>query len=246
MSNTQNQGDIMESQYNRTLNHFLEVWVIPNTKKRQEAGTLPRPLQLKAALVIFFPDNRENLVKINQEVCALQVKLKDGVSKKAGDSIYEYEIDWSSIPKLPKEYGDCGYIGFIKSPSSNSVHLFFNARYNRAISKHLIIMAKQFFETADYNYQKQSWPPFIDTLFSAAELAVKCILLTGLITDRKSLDNPKGHKKMENVFTAFADLGNIPANEKDAYLKLRKERNAARYMKGRNEYTPSMKQKQKY
>ena len=77
------------------LDQFLELWITPYIIKKQAEGIFPKPLELKVARVIFFPDGRENLVQVNEEACLNRLKLKDNISKEKGEPIYEHEINWS-------------------------------------------------------------------------------------------------------------------------------------------------------
>ena len=57
--------------------NLLDVFVTPEVTRRQERGELPRPLDLRAAQIIFYADGRKPLIRINEEVKAIaKVKLE--------------------------------------------------------------------------------------------------------------------------------------------------------------------------
>jgi hypothetical protein len=213
-----------------TLEQFMELFLLPYIKKRQSEGTMPKPLQLKAARVIFFPDGRDYLVQVNEEVGVVLLKYKDGVNKDVGEPVYEHEVDWSHIPGLPEEYKDCGHITLIVV--NGVMYLSFDAVYNKGVNQKLIATARQFYDTAAYALSKKQWSSFIDNLFSAAELAAKCIVLSSLIPDRKILDD---HNLIQEGFTKFGKNGNVQKDLTKAFHKLRNERVPARYLKGKDD-----------
>jgi hypothetical protein len=159
----------------------------------------------------------------------MMIKIKAGVSKKAGEPIYEHEVDWSDILRLPEEYNDCGYM--ILWYFGDKVLFSFDLRYNMATCRNMNTTARRFQEIALYALSKKYWSPFIDNLFSAAELAAKSIVLTSLETDRKKLEN---HNLVQDRFTKFADWGNVDKDLKSAFHRLRDQRVPARYLKGRD------------
>lgn len=209
------------------LDQFLNLYIKPEIEKRQSIGTLPKPFQLKVARAIFCLGNKEPIIQINDEIGIIEIKLKDGISKKAGEPITDIDIDWGAGLNLPPEYANCGHMTvFI---IGNRIYLSFDFRYNKAVSRNIIATAKQFNDTASDALSKKNYSPFIDNLFSASELAAKCIVLASLATERKMLDN---HSRIQEEFTKLADYVNIQEDLKKAFHKLRAERVPARYLKG--------------
>ena len=93
----------------------MDIWITPEVKRRQEAGKLEVPLNLRAAQVVFCPDTTSTQVRINSEVKAIaQMKLKPGISKKAGEGVFDNEVDGIGHIKLTEEDDpDCGHITLI-------------------------------------------------------------------------------------------------------------------------------------
>ena len=86
------------------LQQFMDLYVTPEMRRRQETGELGKPLYLRAAQIIFFPDGRKPLVRINSEVRAIsKVKLKSGVSKRVGEPIFENEVEGLKEINLTEE-----------------------------------------------------------------------------------------------------------------------------------------------
>jgi uncharacterized protein (UPF0332 family) len=206
----------------------MDLFVTPELQRRQNAGELPKPLDLRVAQIIFYPDGRKPQVRINCEVKAIgKVKLKSGISKKVGEPIYEHEVE--GLEKINLSEGDdpdCGHATLVRV--ENRWIIAFDFRYNKALSKKHIETAQQFFESAEFSFKQKNWSPFIDNLFSAAELSVKAILL--------SMSDPKFRKKathnaIQTRYNRFADLGNVEAVYKNTFNKLSSLRVRARYLK---------------
>jgi uncharacterized protein (UPF0332 family) len=86
--------------------------------------------------------------------------------------------------------------------------------------------ARQFHSAAQYALEHQYMPVFVDTLFSANELAVKALML-GF---RPDLRKSKKHTAVHSAFNQFAGLGNVEKAQKDTYNKLAQMRPITRYL----------------
>lgn len=215
----------------RVFEQFLALFFAPEIKRRQETGELDTPFDLRSAQIIFFPDGRKPHVRINSEVKArLEVKLKPGISKKAGEVIFGHEVEGLKEINLTEEDDpDCGHATLIRTGNSNRWEIAFDFRYNKALSKKHIETAKQFYEAAMFSFNQASWAPFIDNLFSAAELSAKSILLS---MSGSEFRKKASHKAIQIRYNRFADLGNVEAIYSATFNKLSGLRDRARYLKG--------------
>ena len=74
--------------------HFMDIFITPEVMQRQDVGELPRPLDLRAAQIIFYPNGKKPTVRINSEVKVLaKMKLKPGIEKDYGDAVYANDLD---------------------------------------------------------------------------------------------------------------------------------------------------------
>lgn len=207
----------------------MDLWIKPEIAGRQNLGELEKPLALRGAQIIFHGDGRKPEVRINSEVKAIgKVKLKKGIQKKANEPIYENEVEGLDNIYLSKsDDPDCAHATLIRI--SDSWTIAFDFRYNKALSRKHIERARQFFTTAEFSFNQKMLAPCIDNLLSAAELAVKSILLS--IPDPKFYEKAK-HGEIKKRFNRFADLGNIEANQRETYNRLFELRYPARYLRG--------------
>jgi len=207
---------------------FMDLFVIPEVKRRQEIGELEKSLDLRAAQIVFFPDGRKPQVRINSEVKAIgKVKLKPRISKKVGDPIREHEVEGlREITLTEEDDPDCAHATLIRI--SNSWIIAFDFRYNKALSAKHMETAKQFYESAEFAFNQRNWAPFVDNLFSAAELIAKATLL--LMPDSKFRNKAK-HGGIQVRYNRFADLGNVKPVYRKTFNRLSGLRPYARYLR---------------
>lgn len=216
-------------EFGRTLfSQFMNLYIVPEIEKRKQNGKMELPLDLRAAQIIFFPDGRTPEVRINSEVTAIgKVKLKTGVSKKAGEPIFENEVEGlNQIYLTDKDDPDCGHATLVRI--GDCWIIAFDFRYSKGFSQKHIERAREFCQSAELSFTKRLWSPFVDSLFSAAELAAKSVLL--------SLPDPKfrlraTHKSIQMKYNRFAYLGNVKPVYRDTLNKLSGLRDRARYLK---------------
>src|SRR6185436_18074524 len=95
---------------------FMDTFITPEVMRRQESGELPRPLDLRAAQIIFYPDGKKPAIRINSEVKAIgKMKLKPGIEKDYGDAVYENELEGLEELMLTDEDDpDAGHVTILK------------------------------------------------------------------------------------------------------------------------------------
>ena len=209
--------------------HFMDIFITPEVMRRQEAGELPRPLDLQAAQIIFYPDRRKPTVRINSEVKVLaKMKLKPGIEKEYGDSVYANELEGLEELMLTEEDDpDSGHVTMLKF--NGSWIMAFDFIYNKALAKKTINTAKEFIEAAEFSFSHQNWSAFADNLFSAAELLAKATLLA--TWSDPNFREKTNHPAIHSRYNRFASLGNVHPEHALAFNKLAKLRYPARYAK---------------
>src|SRR5262249_48799795 len=134
----------------RVFQQFMDIFVIPEVKRRQAEGDLPTPLPLHSAQIVFFPDGRPPQVRLNSEVKAAgQVRLKSGVTKSQGDPIYSHEVEgFENIQLDEPGFENCGHATLISISGAWSIA--FDFRYNKALSAEHLQVAAEFIDAADH------------------------------------------------------------------------------------------------
>lgn len=213
---------------NRVLQQFMDLYILPEIRHRQELGLMQTPISIQAAQIIFYPDARKPLVRINSEIKAIgQMKLKPRVAKNAGELILDTEVEGLTGIKLSDETeSDCGHATLVRIQDRWTIS--FDFRYNKGFAKKLLAAAQQFLDAAAFSLDKTNWAAFADNLFSASELLAKATLC--LFPDPQ-LAKKASHRSIQMKFNRFADLGNVKVEHKKALNKLSGLRDQARYVK---------------
>jgi uncharacterized protein (UPF0332 family) len=215
--------------YGKVLQQFMDLFILPEIKKREQAGALQTPFTLTAAQIVFFPDGPKPQVRLNCEIKAIgRMKLKAGVAKKAGEPILENEVEGLENIELSDESeADCGHATLVQLHGHWTIA--FDFRYNKGLAKKHIATAYQFLEAAKFSSGQENWSAFVDNLFNCCELLAKATLL--FLPDPKFV-NKTTHKLIQMRFNRFADIGNVKVEYKKALNKLSGMRDKARYLKG--------------
>lgn len=214
---------------NKVFEQFMELFVLPEVKRRQESGELDKPLDLQGAQIIFFPDDRKPQVRINSEVKGVaEAELKPEFSKEAGEDVFQHELEGIRFVNLSEEDDpDCGHATLLRYGDRWSIA--FDFRYNKALSKKHIETAKEFYDSARFSFKSKHWSAFVDSLFSAAELLAKSVLLSA--PDPKFREKAT-HKVIKVRYNQEYQLGNLDDSYREAFNKLSDLRGGARYLKG--------------
>jgi uncharacterized protein (UPF0332 family) len=212
----------------KVLQQFMDLFVIPEQRRREENGLLPKTFELQSAQIIFYPDGRKPLVRLNSEIKAIaQVKLKAGVSKKAGELILDNEVDGMSEIELSEESDlDFGHATLVRL--GNHWTISFDFRYNKTLARKHLTTARQFLDAATFSFNHKNWSAFADNLFSTCELLAKATLL---VFPEPHFAKKATHRSIQMKYNRFADLGNAKIEYKKTLNKLSGLRDKARYLK---------------
>ncbi len=210
----------------KVIENLLLQWILPEIGRRSEKNKIETPLVLRAAQIVFYPDDRPLEIRINEEVRAQAVpKFKPGVEKREGELVYEHELEGLVDLRLTDE--DDPNCAHVTSLLINMVwHLQFDFRYNKPLAQKHVELAQNFLTVAEFALSQGLWRPFVDTLYSAAELTVKAQLL--IMPDPRILKS-KRHAFVQAQFNRFANQGNIETSQKNAFNDLSQSRPKARY-----------------
>jgi len=209
------------------FDRLMEIYILPELRKRG----LPENFDLRAAQIIFPPDRRPLKVRVNDEVKAIaKVRLKKGVTKQKNEQVYEHEVEnLHKISLTDRDDPDCAHVTLIRI--GNEWNIEFDFRFNKNLAQHHIKSAKEFYEAAQFSYQKKYWSAFIDNLFSACELAAKATLLIFPDPRYPKFRKKATHDLIRLRYTKFFDSKWVPPEHKTTFNKLSVLRGPARYLK---------------
>jgi uncharacterized protein (UPF0332 family) len=217
-----------ENPYENTLNHAMSLWFTPEIERRQAAGLIPKPFPFMAAQVIFHPGGTRPEIRLNEEVKAvIDVKYKDGVAINKGDAVLAEHVERFNSMVLPEtEDPDCGHFTTIQL--RGVWYLCFDFVYNKGRARALLSIGREFLSAASGALNRGHMHAFIDTLFSAAEIAANVLLF--VVSPEKNTPYPS-HGAIHSHLNRYAKLGNIDQNRRDSFNKLANLRSKARYGK---------------
>ncbi len=214
----------------KAFDNFFEMYINPEVERRQQEGQLPKPTDLRAAQILFFPDRRPTQVRINSEVKALAERtFKPGVAQRTpGDAVFAHEIESLRVVGLAADDDpNCGHATFIRIGQRWS--WAFDLRYNKGHARKHLAAASEFYQCAEFALNGSNWIAFVENLFSCAELLAKAMVMC--LYDLRIMETAS-HKRIHSQFNLFArpELGNVAEDQRRTFNRLCKLRYATRYL----------------
>lgn len=183
------------------LNQVMELWVGPEIDRRKAEGRLPDDFVLWAAQVLMDVGGSGPVVRLNDEVRAVaQVKTNRPVGR--GELVRSTDVDKIVSIGLTDEDPDSAHVTLWLI--GGSWRIAFDFRYNATRVAEHIERAEEFFAAAQANLEAGRLNACADSMFSAAELAAKAMLLA--VPDEKYLRS-KNHGTVRSDFNRFSRDG---------------------------------------
>ena len=202
----------------------MDLWITPEIQRRQEVGQLPRPFSLSAAEILFEEDADAPTVRLNAEVKGLfEGRVKRAVKAGEPAALNDFE-EITDFSLSDHDSPNGGHITLVVH--RDRIYLFFDARYNARRIATLIVRAHGFLDCARLALNNHLAEPVIENLFTASELAAKCLLLTH--PDRRALVSKK-HGFVRAGLNKQGRLGNVPREHVKLLNQLSALRPGARY-----------------
>jgi len=208
------------------VDHVLSIFVQPEVQKRIAEGTLVAPVPLNKVQVILHLDGPP-VVRLNDEVSAVaQIVYAGGRPLAPGAPIYESDVG-SVVWVQPGSDIDpnCGHIFILRI--GTTFHAAFDFVYNKHHATQFLEKAEQFLRAARNARANGDFAVVIDTLFSAAELTAKALLITNPFGS--PLLEKATHRGVQSRFGLWAKWGNVGTDHRDTFNALARMRDSARY-----------------
>jgi len=209
----------------RFLDQVLSIWIKPEVELRKSAGTLSKSFALSRAQVIMYPDGK-HVVRLNEEVKA-SAKVKATRNIDPGE-VYEISSidDIQEVDLSPDDSPDASHVTLFVQ--GNIARIFFDFRRNRGLAKERYEAAMQFLDVAEYCANKMLLRPFIDCLFSAAELLASSQIF--LFAEPKYVKK-SSHGQTHSKYNLHSKWGIGNKTYTTTFNKLSSIRTSARYLK---------------
>jgi len=207
----------------------MSLWFMPEIERRQVAALAPKPFPFMAAQVIFRPGGTRPEIRLNEEVKAvIDVNYKEGVAIKDGDPVFAEHVERFNSMELPEtEDPDCGHFTAIQL--RGLWYLSFDFVYNKGRARALLSIGREFLSAASDALKRGDMHAFIDTLFSAAEIAANVLIF--VVSPEKERNPYPSHGAIHSRLNQYAKLGNIDQEHRGSFNKLADLRSKARYGK---------------
>lgn len=204
--------------------NFSNMFISPEVERRKALGVLPDSFRIEKALVLISLD-KATVVQINDEVeVKALARVKSGIEKERGSPIFIEEIESIESIVLPDQYKNSAYIFVLAL--SDGYNVLFDFLYNKSIRKEYLKRACDFLDAAEDSLAKSRSSVFIDTMYSATELAARMYLLQ--LPDR-DFTQKSTHKSIQIRLNAHSRSNPELARIKDLLNKLTVLRHSARY-----------------
>jgi uncharacterized protein (UPF0332 family) len=165
----------------------------PEIRRRKTSGTWKDDETVVAAQVLFFPDGKLPLVRLNAEVAA-EVKVKKGLPLDDPD-FHPASDEVEYIRLREDEYKDCGHATMILL--RDGYQLSFDFIYNKTTAGRYLPTAKEYLEMTTLAIDHQHLIAAMDTAYTAMELLATASLLL------EANERMKTNKKHNGVVSAF-------------------------------------------
>jgi len=217
-----------EAQFTITvLRNAFDVWFEPEIKRRQEAGTLPKPFSLWAAQVLMEL-GKSPVIRFNDQIRGVLKARADSDTKlpiQQGSELRLADLGEIVGLQLTGEEANAGHLTAIFH--KGTWYLLFDFRYNAArIARHLEV-AEQFLSAAETALAKRHRNASLENLYAAVELTAKCYLL--MLPDERLLAKTR-HRFVATEFNRHGGQhGNVDASFVDLLNRLAAIRTKARF-----------------
>jgi len=210
----------------RLEEQIWELWVEPEIRRRSGQSDLPPRFKLRAFQILFASpsDGGSTTVRLNEEVRAM-ARIPPRQAIRPGDSVYAHDIEAIEEITLLDEEANRAHITGLDLGGKWVTYL--DLRYDRKRAVEHLEAAGDFLDAAYTEQQKGRWRPFIENLFTAAELAAKAELM---LTPTGSPKELRDHNKIRGKYVSWARLENAPGPSSQALAELGKLRYPARYL----------------
>ena len=218
-------ADVIDEQAgSRLFAQLIELWISPEIRRRQSAGRLPSPYELRGAQIVFrLEDGGTSEIRLNQEVKGkLEARIRRTVE--VGEPVTEADIDQ---PRWIEPIGDPNAAHLTLLRLRGKYWIFFDFRYNKELAGAHLDRAAEFLAAAEADYGNGRLNACVESLWSGVDLCAKAFLMT--LPDPETLRSKK-HSYIKRRFNAVGRF-NFPEYPK-LLNRLEKLREAARYLEG--------------
>ena len=205
--------------------NFNELFFDPEIAKRKLNKQIVEPFYLIAAQAVLFSDERQPIIRINEEVKA-KVKIKKDIDTTDKD-FWANRHEVEEIIFDDSENLDSGHITMILF--KDGYQLRFDFVYNKYTCNKYLNTAEEFLKSAKFAFENNLLSAFVDNSFSSMEFLAKAKLI---LEANKQMKGKTNHKAIISEFNKRYknNLNKIENDYKIVLNKLSQLRSSARYV----------------
>jgi hypothetical protein len=209
---------------------MMRSFVMPAVQQRQAEESAPAPVPLHVAQIILSPDRPEAQVRLNDAAHVdATVIIRGATVARTGSAIFDDDVERiESVSLSSGDSPDCAHVTIVFFRDQMLVD--YCVRYNEDLTIRHVRAAKEFLQTAEYADEQGFQGPFVESLFSAAELSAKAAILAE--GAKSALRGRVSHVFVLDQFGAVATKGSAEREHVEALTRLRKMRLGTRYLVG--------------
>lgn len=200
----------------------MGLWVLPEIEKRRKYNTIVGDFLIRRIQIVFSHDRPFPKIRLNEEIKAT-ARAKVNRDVKAGEALYEHDVDNVDDIRLTEEDPNCGHITLLIF--KEKWYVSFDFRYNRKRVKDRLNAAKEFLESTRSNFAAVRFRPFFEDSFACAELLTEALLI-----QFSRPDTLRSHERRLETLQKWAELGNVKIEYSTLLKNLWSLRGSARYM----------------
>lgn len=221
--------DVTGEAANNVVQQLLQSIVVPELECRIDAGLLPKPYpwsSLRAFQILFSVSQPLTTVRINDEIVAnVEVATVEGhVLRMDAKTVLTTDVVQVRYVSLLDQDANKGHATFFRV--GLSWEGYFSFVYNQGVARRYLRVGRQFLDAAKQAAANQLWPPFLESLFAAHELAAKAYVLC---YGKHHYDGAVKHTTIKQDLNWQRKVGNVEPEHAELYNQLYTQRGPARY-----------------
>ena len=209
------------------LRKAFDLWFEPEIRRRQEAGSLPKPFSLWAAQVLMEP-GKSPLIRFNDQIRGVFQTKPDAETKlpiENGAQLRLADLGRIVGMQLTAEEANAGHLTAIFH--KGIWYLMFDFRYNATRIARNLEISYQFLSAADMSLDREHLNAAVENLFASVELAAKSYLMVH--PDERLLRKTR-HGFVATEFNRYGGKhGNVDPSFVELFNTLSSIRTKARY-----------------
>jgi hypothetical protein len=223
------QDKFLEGVKSKMIFNILDNYAYPEVMRRTKDGKLYDDFRLHNVHLVMFADETKNHILLNDEARFItNIEFRHGVKYRPNERVRQGDII-KVLGLYSESRNDPNSAHIILFKCNDIWYCSYDLIYDRKRVKARLELAKTFIKAATYCLESKLSGAFVDTLYSATELAIQSILL---LHHNPKFSLNQTHDETRELFSNHTRLGNVDTKYSNHYIKLDELRKQGRYLNG--------------